>query len=409
MNHYLVSSKLIRDIFYIYINMQNIKELFDTATYGEIVETELVKPDTGSTPMDTEYVSIYTDRLRKRPAEEPLSTGISLDIDSMLLLEETGLSRKKIKYSDDIERLSGFNELSPDSKTIVLAESVSNRQSLINDIMKDNIKIDSIIKKLDSMDDDYSYTLASEVGNFMELWICANMKCPGCKKGKLFKYISSNMPVIDIRCDNPEHNLLHHGPLFYQVKATEKNTNFLGTKYFTRQPIKDYPSGYIKVGSKKLGQFSHSVSTVESIENKYIVIGYICITYTYSTNRRLINIDLNDSFVVIPNLAFQARTRTNDYYYKYIPNSLNLSMISFNPDTNIVNVLSFNDLASKDGYSLGLFKNINLDKKYTTRPYIKPTSATRKLDLSQETMNYQAKYLYYKNKYIKLKYNMMII
>ncbi len=374
--------------------MENIKELFDSATYGEIVEDKVHAASSLAMVKETETPT-HTYGLRKRTHEEAAETQL-FDIDTTLLLENIDTSNKRVTVKDNTETLINYNQLSPESKKLVLAESVSNRQRLIYDILKDNEKIEAIGKLINAMDEDFSYTLASEVGVFMELWICANMKCPGCKNGKLNKYISSNMPVIDVRCVNPEHDLLTHGPLFYQIKATEKYTNVLGLKYFTRTPIINYPSGYIKVGSKKMGQYSHEIKPTDSLETKYISIGYICVTYKYLTNRRFVNIDLNDSFCLIPNLAFNSRTRSSDYYYKYIQNQMNLSIITFNPDINVVSVISFQDLITKYNYEPQLFKNINLDKKYITIPYYRPSTATRELD-------YESKYLYYKNKYLQLK------
>jgi hypothetical protein len=378
-------------------NMQKMKELFDSANIGKIIEEYLssdLSIDNKITIADT---SEYTDRLRKRNLDD--SNDLSnMDIDNVLLLEENETSRKKPKYEEQEATIERFSELSPDSKNIVMLESTGNRQALVYDIIKDNEKIEHVTKQLDAMDEDFSYTLPSEVGNYMELWICVNIKCPGCRVGTLYKYISSNMPVIDVRCFNTEHDLLIHGPIFYQIKATERNINFLGKKYFTRQPIQDYPSGYIKVGSKTSGIFSHSITTTDTIDYKYISIGYICITYYYLANRRRINIDLLQSFVVIPNLSYNTRTRTNDYYYKYIPNSLNMPIITFNPDRRIVNVLTFAELVSRDSYLIRMFKNINLDKQYKTIIYNRPTSATREL-----IYDYEAKYLYYKNKYLFLK------
>ncbi len=383
--------------------MQSIKELFDTATYGEIKEEALTYGPievNDDIDVDVDVMEYPKNKygLRKRTSDD---MSVYMDIDSLLSEEQT---MKKQKILTPSSELIGFDGLSPLSKKIVLAESVSRRQGLIYAILADDKKIDAITRKLDTMDDDYSFILPSEVGNYMELWICANLRCPGCRVGKLFKYISSNMPVIDVRCVNPEHNLLQHGPIFFQIKSTEKHSHLFGRKYFTRVPIKDYPSGYIKVGSKRFGIYSHSITPVDSVDDKYISIGYICITYKYLTNRRFVSIDLHNSFVVLPNLAFHSRTRSNSYYYQYIPNLLNIPIISFNPDRHIVAVLTFAELAIRDGYLLGLFRNINLDKKYITTPYYKPTPATRELNLYEPT-DYESKYLYYKNKYLKLKYN----
>ncbi len=399
------------------INMQSafqrIKVLFDSANIGRIIEDSSMDVDvqqanpTLPTSIDVSSdVSEYTSRLRKRSRETQFDDLSNMDIDSVLLLEKNDISRKKTRYEEQETTLHKFSELSPDSKNIVMLESTANRQALVYDIIKDNDKINQVTSELEAMDEDFSYTLPSEVGNNMELWVCVNMRCPGCRVGTLYKYISSNMPVIDVKCFNTEHNLLEHGPCFYQIKATERNVNFLGKKYFTRKPILGYPSGYIKVGSKRSGVYSHSITSADTIENKYISLGYICITYYYLTNKRRINIDLRESFVVIPNLSYHSRTRTNDHYYRYIPNSLNMPIITYNTNRDIVNVLTFRDLIDRDGYLEEMFKNINLDKQYKTITYNRPTPATRELIFDED--EYKAKYLYYKKKYMKLKYNIIL-
>ena len=111
-----------------------------------------------------------------------------------------------------------------------------------------------------------------------------------------------------------------------------------------------------------------------------------------------------------PFIIYTKTTLLDFVIYKYIPNSLNMAIITYNPDREIVKVLTFAELMIRDGYTMGIFRNINLDKKYNTIPYIynttpsvTPSRATRELTYD----DYEAKYLYYKNKYLKLKYSII--
>ncbi len=158
---------------------------------------------------------------------------------------------------------------------------------------------DLIIKRIlgDIEDKPYNEIDGSEMGVYIESWICANLKCPGCNESTLYKYSHPNMPVIDVACVNPNHEL-NQGPRYYQIKATQ---NIYRNLYFTRTPVLHSPTGYIKVGSKRYGKFSHQIKVTDSDEDKELSIGYICISYKSIGNMQ-ININSDLSFILTASL-----------------------------------------------------------------------------------------------------------
>jgi hypothetical protein len=104
------------------------------------------------------------------------------------------------------------------------------------------------------------------------------------------------------------------------------------------------------VGSTRFGKISHEV-TVGDEENKSIVIGYICIEYTYPPfSWRTINIDMKNSFFVIPDLIKKPlnEDEKKEKYYEYLDN----------PEMPKIPIITFNNKFC-DVY---LFEQIKLDK-----------------------------------------------
>ncbi len=287
-----------------------------------------------------------------------------------------GIKRKserlKIQLTEQNE-----TSLSPNAKNILEYLTPYSKERMINDMISDDkdLKIEEILEE--NNDIEYTYFENKEVGTFMELYICSNFICPGCKKGKLLKYINPNMPIIDAICSSDEHKY-EHGPKYYQIKTTEKDTSYNGMKYF------DKKLKYIHTGSKKYGKLCHEVKLGDDFNKKKILISYICIQYT--KNERIISIDLNESFIIIPNLYMEAITLEENElkYYSYLDTKI--PYITFN--------LSLCNL-----YTFKIYKNINininLDLIFDMKPYI-PEHLKQKL--------FEQKYLKYKIKYLNLKY-----
>lgn len=264
----------------------------------------------------------------------------------------------KIVSSVDIN----ISQLSPTTQIILQHLSPESKQRMYADIMKDNIYIQKTELKEEDSDPSYTYFENKEVGTFMELWICANILCPGCQEGKLLKYLNPNMPVIDVVCSNENHTVLH-GPKYYQIKTSEAYTQFMGMKYF------DFHNRHIHVGSPKYGHVCHNVKLGDSMNKKNILIGYICIVYKKKLDR-IISIDLNNSFIVIPRLNIIA---TNDnfnlQYYTYL--DTRLPSITFNDNLCVTYMLNLYTEKT-------MFKNINLDTVYDIIQYV-PKSVRKSL------------------------------
>ena len=106
--------------------------------------------------------------------------------------------------------------LSPAAKRILAAYTPRTRKYLEEDFISDDLRLLRLEEKQEEKDESFELYENKEVGVFLEKWICANFKCPGCL-GKLVKYASSNMPVVDIMCSNKEHD------------AFERKTSFAST------------------------------------------------------------------------------------------------------------------------------------------------------------------------------------
>ena len=213
---------------------------------------------------------------------------------------------KKIDY-DPLNQTT----LSPASETLLSYFSPETQKKLAGDFIRDELAITNSLKKLELDDPDYINFDPKSVGIYLEFWVCVNIPCPGCKH-KLYKYANPNMPVVDVRCINPHHNNTM-GPIYYQIKATNKGTTYLDYKYFS------YDKNYISVGSVDYGKICHEI-TADNIDYRDILIGYICIEYNYTDDiLNTINIDMDKSFILIPNLQFKPTILQKDLtYYRYI-------------------------------------------------------------------------------------------
>jgi hypothetical protein len=195
---------------------------------------------------------------------------------------------------------------------------------------------DKLLEKMDKEEEEldkiYTYFENQEVGTYLELWVCTNIRCPGCMR-KLLKYKSLSQPVVDVKCSNPSHNILYHGPKYYQIKATEQNKVMNGKKYFSKDEY------YIKVGSKRFGYNAHNIKLSDSLDIKKILIGYICLEYKRpNPDTRFIILDKEKSFIVKPYITKRLKTgEIDNYYYTYTDDVI--PTILFNPDiSKIINL-----------------------------------------------------------------------
>ena len=296
-----------------------------------------------------------------------------------------------------------LDNVSPFTIDLVSRLNPEEAAKYIKDYLQEKKYIEIIEKGQADTDPDYKYTSNTEVGAYVELWVCANMKCPICN-GELVKYTLLNMPVIDIKCINSKHKY-NMGPKFFQIKATEQNNAF---PYFTLNPFLNNTNGFIVVGSRRLGELSHSVKPSDSDKQKQILIGYICLTYKYSdTTKRNIRLTRKQSFILIPQITVDTKiiTDANDYYYKYVDNIYKKPVITFNEV--FVKVILFSNMNDVNFKKQVITDNaiiINLDIMYSETiitdnkiisPPIKKLVLKNKYDI--DALELKLKYLLLKN------------
>jgi hypothetical protein len=270
---------------------------------------------------------------------------------------------RKGAYGMDIKLVSPFTQ------TILSNLSDEDAKKYLKDYLRENEILKKIQEKIDENDPEFKFTSPSQVGIVLEYWVCAHIKCPVCD-GELHKYSFNNMPVIDVRCSNEKHTF-NSGPKYFQIKVSEENAALL---YFTLNRFLDHMNGFITVGSERLGKFSHKVTpggvmNKRNDDDKRLLIGYICITYTYiSTNNRYIKVNLHKSFILLPSTTINEKSinMINDYYYKYINTITNKPTIVYNPE--FVDMIRFESFAP-ESFKENVFNSnkqiiINLDTEY---------------------------------------------
>jgi hypothetical protein len=246
-------------------------DLYITAPVIRITLSSIQQPESSI----SDSCSYETDAKRMRLADDKDEDDIMPDetmfkeetLDSVLLREIPSLSEEiNVLPSTPINKGAygiDINVVSPYTQNILTRLSDEDAIKYISDYLRENKLAKKIQDIIDMNDPDFTYTSGSEVGILLEFWVCAHMKCPICK-GELHKYALNNMPVIDVRCTNEEHTF-NMGPKYFQIKASEQNASLL---YFTLNSFLDYRNGFITVGSKKPGEFSHDVKPSDIFNNK---------------------------------------------------------------------------------------------------------------------------------------------
>ena len=291
--------------------------------------------------------------------------------------------RRSERLMNHVVHVNKFSEqLSPAGKVLLSYFSPETQLKLARDFYLDDIKINKEILKEEMTDPTYIYFDNQGVGLYLELWICANMHCPGCGE-KLYKYANPNIPAVDVRCINPKHNF-EKSPIYFQIKATETGSMFAGLKYF------DYNEGYVCIGSKKYGYNCHVIRGDDS-KNRDLLIGYICIEYTYANPlNNQIRINMHASYMIFPNMVFNpVDEREKAFTFYHYDDSYRIPVIRFN--NNIVKKYRFSEYFDKpiDIIDLNLYYSIK--KIYTDIPPLAPVLYS------------ENKYLKYKTKYLELK------
>lgn len=243
-------------------------------------------------------------------------------------------------------------------------------------ITTDTEKIIEIETKQEKLDSLYKQYYDTELGVFIEKWICSKMKCPGCKIGTLLKFVNASFPVIDVKCDGLFHDIQVHGPLYFQIKATN-GFSMSGSypNYFDLKSQKE-EIPYIKIGSKKFGELSHSVKVNSSLDTKKLLIGYICVYYNKTTSQsgsNILSLNFNKSFILIPDIS---KTGVSDNYYTYIdgePATITFDKKQFK----VAN--TFNELKLQD-----IFKPINTNTEFSEREYLPESDTEKRMKMMQK-------------------------
>jgi len=225
----------------------------------------------------------------------------------------------------------------PVLKQMVIDSERENDQSKISDsVEKEDKKLQLNEELKEEYDEEYIYNERILHGKIIECWIADNFSCPSCRICSLRRYVSPSMPAIDLICTNFDHNPTQ--VRFFQVKATIFGTEFRGNRYF------DIRNQQIHVGSKKFGEVIHDITCDANIEEKKLLMGYICVSVR-QIEESAVNLYIipNVSFIVLPklmisNLECNPDNPNNKIYYKYI----NINRIQYSTVLNTV--ITFNNL-----------------------------------------------------------------
>ncbi len=209
----------------------------------------------------------------------------------------------------------------PKTQQLLDSYTPETKRYMIDDFLRDDNEIYNIEQRLEAKDDLYEYFENTAVGIFLEEWICCYLRC-NCGD-RFVKYQNPNMPVIDIKCNNPIHNIDLHGPKYYQIKSSELYKTYNGYEYFQLNPYQ-----YIHVGSPTYGKICHEITIGDP--DKRLLIGYICIKYTYNSDNN-ITINKKESFILQPNLHLDKTIDKNLQYYEYVDTDIKKPVITFKP------------------------------------------------------------------------------
>ena len=280
--------------------------------------------------------------------------------------EETYIIEPNIKIADKSTKSyksdTSLYMFTPKTQQLLDSYTPETKRYMIDDFLRDDVEIYNIEQRLEAKDELYEYFENTAVGIFLEEWICCYLRC-NCGD-RFVKYQNPNMPVIDIKCNNPIHNIDLHGPKYYQIKSSELHKTYKGYEYFQLNPYQ-----YIHVGSPTYGKICHEIK-INDIEksnhdiekryyNKHLLIGYICIKYTYNSDNN-ITINKKESFILQPNLHLDETIDKNLQYYEYVDTYIKKPVITFKPY--LFNIFLFEQIQLKlDNVSITQFiRKINI-------------------------------------------------
>ena len=164
------------------------------------------------------------------------------------------------------------------------------------------------------------------------------------------------MPVVDLVCINPAHNI-NLGSRLWQVKASCNDLYFNKT------------NSYITIGSKRWGYSIH-----QNFEDKNFLIGYICLKV--EDNNTNFSILKEKSFALYPNLELEDKEPYYEYLEEGYKNAFlknkNKNVIRWNNcivlDVDLIDVT--NEVSKSETHTKVDYGELN---KYTRQPDIIPS------------------------------------
>jgi len=283
-------------------------------------------------------------------------------------------------------------QYTPISQRLLEYATTGEKERLLNDLDEDDKQIGLLSRKELLDDPDFIEKLdASALGFYMETFLCYHGICPLCKQKTLKKFKDCSIPAIDFICVNPEH-FKNNECFLYQLKTS------IGTDYFD--------ASHIKVGSRKFGNLSNSLTGLSNEFEKKLAIGYICLKLNdlldgnFSINKR-------SSYCVIPNL----KLTLGEQYYQYKTDNIieiNHKMTINVPINNFLPINKFDQLSFLEDPTTNIyFELYNLlpmneeKRKYDELRIGKNLSKT----MLEVKGGYYQRYLWLKKKYLEIKNN----
>jgi len=255
--------------------------------------------------------------------------------------DDSNISQKRRRISTSSSKYKDFSLLTTPS--ILSYITPTKRSELQKDLDADTNKINEINNLID--ENDSTYINVENHGKLIEIWLADNMKCPCCKQKTLKRYTKDNFPIIDLVCININHNI-DDGVKFFQVKSSHLNsTSINGQPYFSFQ------DKTIMTGSKNWGKLVHEIKGSDNYNKKKILIGYICILFTESSDQKYIYINQINSFVVLPYVYLD----DDEPYYEYTD-------FNYHPQIRFNNNMNF--IGNFNGHNL-MLKHTNEYDNYT--------------------------------------------
>jgi hypothetical protein len=214
--------------------------------------------------------------------------------------------------------------LSPGAKIIYDNVSTPEKEMLLSyGFNEDNKYIDKSEEK-ELRDLYYEELTKTELGYYMESYVCDNLRCPNCGN-KLLKFLRKNMPLVDLICENAMDHLSNNLCYLWQVKTTIESEN-----YFSNYHLTMTKNGYANIMLGIKPDVEHDI--------KMLQIGFICI-HLVREDDHTYHINKSKSFILNPELRILT---PDEHYYHVVSQTTDKLEVRWNPM--LVKMIFFNVL-----------------------------------------------------------------